>query len=329
MSDDFRFPRPEPVIGTPHTDTDHFPGPQSYDDTCAIRCEEYIIRQYTGTSVPEKVYVEEARSHGWYVDGHGTAPEDVGKLLQLHDIPVSTYAHGNLFNLTSELAQGHKVIIGVDSDELHETNPVLSEIRHSHGLAGPDHTVVVSGIDTSDADHVQVIVSDPGTGEAAARYPLEQFVSAWRDSEFFMVATHEPPPAHLHLPEMRHFDYDAGHLDHIGNLSFDEFQEIYDDHGEDGSPHDDELLLHKIETEDPWHETTAGGGEHDHCIHDGHGELIHPSDFHDNSDASAGSHESDFSHYEHPGADNHDASDAVDHDSGFDHDFTGMDGDDG
>src|SRR3712207_7822622 len=43
----------------------------------------------------------------------------------------------------------------------------------------------------------QVIISDPGTGEAAATYPLGQFLDAWRESEFRMIATEEPAPSNL------------------------------------------------------------------------------------------------------------------------------------
>lgn len=249
MSNSHDFTRPDPVLGTPLSDGDYFPGQQSYADTCAIRCQEFIIRQYTGVDAPEKLFVDEARAHGWYQDGHGTNPADVGKLLELHGIPVHRYVEANQWHLASELMQGHKVIIGVDSDELWRQNPILTDLRHIFGVGAADHAVVVSGIDTSDPDHVKVIVSDPGTGEAAAHYPLEQFVSAWSDSNFFMVATQEPPPAHLHLPEMSHFDYESGHIDHVGALSWDDFHDAYNAHDE----HDLQRLI------EPAH--------HDHDVH--------------------------------------------------------------
>ncbi|HEY2293576.1 MAG TPA: hypothetical protein VGM86_22960 [Thermoanaerobaculia bacterium] len=222
---------PTPIIGTPLADTHYFPGVQSYGDTCAIRCQEFVLRQFTGTAVPEKLLIDEARAHGWYADGQGTPPGDVGNLLELHGISVNRYTHGNIYNLTAELAQGHKVIIGVDSHELWEKNSILTEIRHALGLGHADHAVVVSGIDTSDPHEVHVIVSDPGTGEAAASYPMHQFISAWKDSDFFMVATQEPPPAELHLPEMQNFDYQSGHLDHVGEIPYDHFEQLLHEHG--------------------------------------------------------------------------------------------------
>jgi len=236
--------RPDPIIGTPAVDGNHFPGQQSYADTCAIRCQEFVLRQYTGTELPEKFFVDEARAHGWYHEGHGTSPADVGKLLELHGVPVHRYVDASPWHLAAELGQGHKVIIGVDSDSLWQQHPIQTELRHLLGFGAADHAIVVSGIDTSDPDHTKVIVSDPGTGEAAARYPMEQFLDAWKDSHFYMVATQEPPPPELHLPEMSHFDYHAGHIDHVGELSWDHFQDAYESH-------DDATLVRAL---DPHHD---------------------------------------------------------------------------
>ena len=281
------FAEADPVIGTPSTDTTYFPGAQSYADTCAIRCQEFILRQFTGAEVSEKLLVDEARAHGWYADGRGTPPGDIGNLLELHGIHVNRYMHGNVYNLTAELAQGHKVIIGVDSHELWERNSTLTEIRHALGMGHADHAVVVSGIDTSDPHDVHVIVSDPGTGEAAASYPIQQFLTAWKDSDFFMVATQEPPPAELHLPEMRNFDYESGHLDHIGDLSYAQFEQLLHDHrdhhdGFSAHSHSEHVLDQAHDHESAisapdehhdgsvWPDFSDHGHDHDHD-HDDHG----------------------------------------------------------
>ncbi|MBM7867267.1 hypothetical protein GTO89_12320 [Heliobacterium gestii] len=214
----------DPVIGTPVEDSEVFPGQQNYEDTCAIRSQQFIIEQFTGTPLTEEQLMSEASAHGWYTPGGGTPMEDVGNLLELHGIPVNRIENANIFNLANELAQGHKVIIGVDSGELWQEHPILSSIADHLGISGVDHAVVVSGIDTSDPEHVKVIVSDPGTGEAAATYPMEDFLDAWQDSGCYMVATQDPAPAHL--PEMEHFDYDAGHIPAVGDVPFDEMQDL-------------------------------------------------------------------------------------------------------
>src|SRR5262249_17417820 len=155
---------PDPVIGTPDQDSGLFPGQQSYADTCAIRSQEFLIEQFTGVDLPEDVYVQESRDHGWYTPGDGTKFQDVGNLLELHGIPVNRYEHANIFHLSHELAQGHKVIIGVDSEDLWHQHPILDHLKDMIGMQHhADHAVVISGIDTSNPADVRVIVSDPGT----------------------------------------------------------------------------------------------------------------------------------------------------------------------
>lgn len=273
MADSDDFIRPDPIIGTPLSDSEFFPGRQSYSDTCAIRCQEFIIRQYTGLDAPEKFFVDEARSHGWYEDGRGTDPADIGKLLELHGIPVHRYMDANPWQLAVELGQGHKVIIGVDSDELWRGGRLLRDIGRVLDFGTADHAVVVSGIDTSDPERPSVIISDPATGEAAASYPMAQFISAWKDSHFFMVATQQPPPEDLHLPEMSHFDYDAGHVEHVGALSWDAFLDLYDAH-DDPVPH----AHHEDHDHSSPYDHIAAPDSHD--ILDDHGDAGH-HDAHD------------------------------------------------
>ena len=219
---------PDPTIGTPDADTAFWEGKQLLEDDCAIKCQQFILEQFTGINVAETDLVQEAWEHGWYAPGRGTTLENVGNLLELHGVGVTHYDHANQFHLANELAKGHKVIVGVESDSLWNHNPLLEASRDMLGIHGsPDHAVVVSGIDTSDPKHVVVQVSDPGTGQPLASYPMEQFLDAWRGSDFFMVATEDPAPAHL--PEMANFDYALGHIADVAGLPYDQFLE-YADH---------------------------------------------------------------------------------------------------
>jgi hypothetical protein len=214
------------VIGEPAADASTWDGQQSYPDTCAIRCQEFILEQFTGQEIDETALVQEAANNGWYAPGQGTQLEDVGNVLEQHGVPVNRYEDATVHQLANELAQGHKVIIGVDSGELWQQNSVMESIADTLGIDGADHAVVVTGIDTSDPDNPQVIVSDPGTGEPAASYPLEQFVDAWGDSGFYMVATQDPAPSTL--PEMANFDYELGHIPEIAGMSYEEFLTLAD-----------------------------------------------------------------------------------------------------
>jgi hypothetical protein len=213
--------RPPPLFGTPIQDAGFWDGQQQYPDDCAIKCQQFILEQFTGAPADEHTLVRESFENGWYIPGAGTPPQDVGKLLELHGVGVHRYNHATQLHLAIELAQGHKVIVGVDAKELWQGNSILEEIRDALGFAEANHAVVVSGIDTSDPDHVRVLVSDPGTGQAIAAYPMEQFLDAWRDSDFFLVATNEPAPPHL--PEMVHFDYQLGHVPEIADVPYDDF----------------------------------------------------------------------------------------------------------
>ena len=148
-------------------------------------------------------------------------PEDVGVLLEEHDVHTHTLHGAHVFDLVNELAQGHKVIVGVDSGELWQDN----WFDHYFEDNTADHALVVSAIDTSDPNDTRVILTDPGSGQPAANYSLEEFMDAWQDSNCFMVATDDAPPAGID-PTMVNFDYDTGHLPSILEVPFDIFQGI-------------------------------------------------------------------------------------------------------
>jgi hypothetical protein len=189
------------MIGTPYQDIQEWDGQQTASDDCAVRAQQFIIEQFTGQKLSEQALEQEAQSKGWYNPGNrGTPLADMGNLLEAHGIPVQTYDHASISDLESQLRDGHKVIIGVSAEDLWSHDPALQGIVQASGSQGADHAVVVSGIDDSDPNNVKVIISDPGTGEATATYPLNDFLDAWKASDFTMVATKEADP-----------DYEAMH----------------------------------------------------------------------------------------------------------------------
>lgn len=192
---------------------------QYYPDTCAIRSQELILKDF-GINISQEELIQEAIYHGWYTPGQGTSPEDVGKLLELNGVPVRQYENGNIFSLVNELAQGHKVIVGVDANELWSNGPDWLDI---FGINTPNHALLVSNIDTTDPNNITVTLTDPGTGDVAKVYSFAQFEDAWRDSNCFVVATQEPSPPTLDY--MCNFDYETGYLDTVFNgLPFEDFQ---------------------------------------------------------------------------------------------------------
>lgn len=136
-----------------------------------------------------------------------------------HDTPGDT---GDLiYNLLDELAQGHRVIVGVDSGELTGQTGFLHDLGEFFGQKTPDHALVVSAVDAADPENLKVIVTDPGTGEVAHTYTREEFENAWGDSNCFYVTTNNPPSG------LSHFDYDRGHYDNFLPMDYTEFHDSY------------------------------------------------------------------------------------------------------
>lgn len=198
---------------------------QQYPDSCAIKSQQIILNEF-GIDVNEDQLVQFSYEQGWYhADGTGTAANDVGNLLETANIPVTRQEDANVFNLVSELSQGHKVIVGVDSEELWG-DKFSAWLKDFFMGDTPDHALVVAGIDTSDPNNVMVIVDDPGSGEYHKAYPLEQFMDAWSDAQCYMVSTDIPVPDHS--AAMANFDYGQGHIDQVGGMDYADFQ-IFND----------------------------------------------------------------------------------------------------
>ena len=163
---------------------------------------------------------------GWYHgDGSGTTFQDVGNLLEDANIPCTRQADANVFNLVSELSQGHKVIVGVDSGELwgNKFNAWYNDFFNGDT---PDHALIVSGIDTSDPNNIQVVVTDPGNGDYHKAYPLDQFMDAWSDASCYMVSTDVAVPDVVN--GMQNFNYDTGYIDSVAGMGYTDFQVFND-----------------------------------------------------------------------------------------------------
>lgn len=196
---------------------------QHFSDTCAIKSQQIILKDF-GINISEEDLRDEAIYHGWYAPGQGTYMHNVGNLLALHGVDCHQIQNGNVYILLNELYQGHKVIVGVDSGELWK-NGFWGQLREAIEdklpfVGGADHVLIVSGINAKDPANIKVIITDPGTGELCKEYPIDQFVNAAQDSNFFMVTTEEPTPHvfdSLENPNVEHFPY-------VGHMTFDEFQ---------------------------------------------------------------------------------------------------------
>lgn len=159
---------------------------QSYRDTCAIKAQQ-IVLDHHGISLSEDQLVQESIENGWYRPGSGTSVADVGKLLELHGLEVERSINGSVEDLADSISKGNAVIIGVDSGELWDNGP-WEELED--WIFGPraDHALIASGVVVNPLTGEQeVLLTDPGTGEAAHSYNLDTFLDAWEDSNNLML----------------------------------------------------------------------------------------------------------------------------------------------
>lgn len=171
---------------------------QYYSDTCAIRSQQIILRDY-GIDIPQERLITIAEMHGWYEKGQGTPIQSVGELMELLGVDCHQSYNNTVFDLVSELSQGHRVIVSVDSGELWAKTfeEAFSEkFEDWSGIQGADHALIVAGVEVNpyNSFDVRVVLTDPGTGQLRVSYSLEEFIDAWKDSNCFMVSTEEPAP---------------------------------------------------------------------------------------------------------------------------------------
>jgi len=168
------------IVGNPERDKQYFHW-QKRGDSCAIVAQEGVLQKHTGIDFGEETLAKEAREHGWY-DG-GTAPDDVGKLLELHGAPVQRWENGaDLKTLKDQVSQGHDVIVSVSARDLWN-DPSIPQ------RAG--HALWVTGVETDANGNVTGIrTNDSGRSDGAGiRYDVETFQRAWSRFNNHMVAT--------------------------------------------------------------------------------------------------------------------------------------------
>lgn len=238
---------------------------QPDDHSCALRSQQIVLRDF-GIDIPFEKLEELALSYGVYTD-QGTYTYDIGKVLQIAGVDMHQVQGSTFLDLTNELAQGHRVIVSVDANELWYTDSA-SKLKNWFndviGIQGGNHALIVAGVEVNpqNPNDVKVVLTDPGAGHLRVEYPLDQFMDAWKDSKCFMAATDYPAPYQydpetgMEVPSnfmVQQFvndfissnsyqlnpdlinipaDYQpafTGHLDMVGNLDYDSFEKIYQD----------------------------------------------------------------------------------------------------
>ena len=187
-------------IGDPDYQQDYWEL-QNLPDNCAVAAQSSILSQFgIDVSMDEATYV--AMANGWYAPGFGMSPDDLGNILEVYGVPTHSVEYATIEQLASELQQGHRVLVGVNSDELWDQGTKgdfwnwFQEVsgRDTSTFSPADHAVAVTGLDLSDINNPQVILNDPGHPDGAGQtYPLDQFMDAWENSDFHYTSTSISP----------------------------------------------------------------------------------------------------------------------------------------
>lgn len=238
---------------------------QPDDHSCALRAQQIILRDY-GIDIPFEDLEQIAKNAGYYSDS-GTYQHDMGKVLEMAGVGMHQIEGGTVYDLTNELAQGHRIIVSVDSDELwyndRFADKITNWINDRFGTQAGNHALIVAGVEVNpdNPNDVKVVLTDSGAGDLRVEYPLDQFMDAWQDSNCFMVATDTAAPyqydAHTGMevpsnfvveqhfnqfvadhsyqlnPDLINIPYGyqptfEGHLDMISNVKYGVFKGVYD-----------------------------------------------------------------------------------------------------
>lgn len=155
---------------------------QSEANSCAIACQEFVAEQLLNCNFSEQEMIEYAQKKGWYEPSEGTSSSDVGNLLEAIGLDVERAVNCTVTDLMQSLADGEKVICGVNNLILAE--PGLSDMP---GLTA-NHAVEFIGVDFSNPENPQVILNDPGVKNGQGiRHDMETFLKAWDTGSNFAV----------------------------------------------------------------------------------------------------------------------------------------------
>lgn len=166
---------------------------QPDDHSCALRSQQIVLRDF-GIDIPFEDLEKYALDAGVYTE-NGTYTYDIGKVVEMAGVGMHQVQGSTIYDLTNELVQGHRIIVSVDANELWYNDSIGGKLSNwfndVFGSQGGNHALIVAGVEVNPADpnDVKVVLTDPGAGHLRIEYPLDQFMDAWQDSNYFMAAT--------------------------------------------------------------------------------------------------------------------------------------------
>ncbi len=208
------------VYGTPGLDANYH-SLQTTPFSCVPVTEGEIIESITGVHLSEAYLCTVAAEHDWLTSANGTEPENLGNLLELHGIETRHVDHADLGDIAHELTLGHKVILGLNSEKLIDTEQ--PDFTNCTSVAS--HAVWVTGIDTTNPSDIKVVINDSADPNGAAKvYDAEQFVDAWDDIGETYVATNQTNLANVeHELTFSHADIDGVNSEKLTDAELSDF----------------------------------------------------------------------------------------------------------
>ncbi len=157
----------------------------SNENICAVLCEIYILHRRQ-MLYDEEWLLNTARRKDW-LKPEGTPLYCLGNLLAYSGMFVSRKYNSTLEDLQQAIDKDNDVVVGVDREKLYAEEVDLEDLTN--------HAVVVTHIGEE-----TVTVFDPYEVPYITNVPIVDFMSAWKESQYYMiqvlqsVTEYEPHP---------------------------------------------------------------------------------------------------------------------------------------
>lgn len=141
---------------------------------CVVQCEQYVLQLFNIEASIETLK-DLSQKNKWLKEG-GTPLHHIGRILSEYQLSVVRQYDSDLEVLINELNNGCKMIVAVNADKL---NNNVTDNNF------PNHAVVVLSFNNN-----EVRIYDPQNVQEAS-YAVDRFVSAWKDSHYYIVSVTE------------------------------------------------------------------------------------------------------------------------------------------
>ena len=147
---------------------------ESGRNLCDIQCEAYVLQQH-GVDCSVEELLEVAKDKHW-IRKAGTPLSCIGNLLKYKGLKVTRKTEATTDDLQKALRIRQGVIVAVDNDKLYPERPDEEDATN--------HAIVVTDIDPA-SEIITIYAPEDGI-EVDISLPL--FISAWKESNFYMVS---------------------------------------------------------------------------------------------------------------------------------------------